>query len=363
MNYNYKTIIFLILSSFWSIRSIDLTPTLAEWKSFEKVASEISDEFYQKIKEKRCEKQSLDKSPRFTAFKNELRKISSIFANFETLGKDPVLEQEEAEALFIKMIESGDTLALESYLEMSKKHSLDLNKTFQSLESRLRYGSKAYPSLLAVHHQKLGVISMLLKYGAHKNMDALLELACEDGDQALVEILLHHGAPVDTLDEWGETLLMRGVHVFSPSIVRLLLQKDASSLTKKDKHGRTVFDYVIDRPEIIRLLRDEWNALPATITPSLVGEVVKYSYEQHKSGKSQLLKEVVGLGDRVNPMASRKARTVFKSDCVRDVLLGLAKNSAEVQRAEQLLRNDMQDEYVRTICDARAQIQNQSIKN
>lgn len=210
--------IFLILcsSTVWPNYFI---PTIEQWKSFEHVAKSLNPDLHKKIVKKRLIKESMIESPQLVAVKFGIMSVLNGWNNillsddkkmvelYDGWGREPGLAPEDAEIVLIKVIESGDSIALDHFLQMTKNRSFDINKSFQYIYHHVAQGFGSYaqynPLLLALSCKQLGMITMLLQYGADVNykdsvVNAPLSVAIEQNDLALVEILMHHGARLDS---------------------------------------------------------------------------------------------------------------------------------------------------------------------
>ncbi len=210
-------VIFLILcsSTVWSNYFI---PTIEQWKSFEHVAKSLNPDLHKKIVKKRLIKESMIESPQFVAVKSGIMTALNGWNNillsddkktvelYDGWDREPGISSVDAEIVLIKVIESGDSIALDHFLQMTKNRSFDINKPFQYTYRHVAQGFGSYaqynPLLLALSRKQLGMMRMLLKYGADVNykdsvVNAPLSVAIEQNDLALVEILMHHGARSD----------------------------------------------------------------------------------------------------------------------------------------------------------------------
>lgn len=187
-------------------------PTLSQWQSFESVASQLPEKFHEKITKKKQIKESMAASPKLTSAKARIvAAISSYGSLFNTpaqkkvmkergsadgWGRDPRLSQFDADSLFIKIIESGDTVALSSFLEMTQGTSFDINKNFvHGINSNGRFFQyyneyRQYaPLTLAVACGKPGIIEMLINHGACISQQAI-NRASSQRNSELAEILV-----------------------------------------------------------------------------------------------------------------------------------------------------------------------------
>lgn len=227
MNKINRKIIFLILCS-GTIWTNYFTPTLEQWKSFEGVAASVNFDLYKKIAKKRKIKESMIESPKLVAVKSVIMAALNGWNNillsddkktvelYDGWGREPVISQKDAEVLLIKVIESGDSIALDSFLQMTKNRSFDINQSFNHgyhyftqfkksmFVKNVHCYSQYNPLSLATACKQLGIITMLLQYGADVNykdnsiVNAPLSVAIERNDLALVEILIRHGARLDS---------------------------------------------------------------------------------------------------------------------------------------------------------------------
>lgn len=205
MNKIYKVMMICALSVIGAGVLADYySPTLAQWQSLEAVAADYSEKLHQKIIKKRKIKEVMEKSPVKTSIKakiifglNSWARLPNDSQNtFDGWGRDPKLSELDANALFIKIIQSGDTVALGSFLEMVQGTSFNVNDNFSYVtapEGHREYRCSEYlnytPLFLATASNKLGVIDMLVRHGA-KISASTVSVAMAQRNQVLAEVLI-----------------------------------------------------------------------------------------------------------------------------------------------------------------------------
>jgi ankyrin repeat protein len=107
------------------------------------------------------------------------------------------------------------------------------------------------PLLVAVSNLNFDISNLLLKYGADPNIsrpsdgNSPLHLAAENGLPWLGEILLDHGAKIDTVNRDGATPLILAVQWQHRDFATMLIRRGAD-LAITDREGKTALDYALE---------------------------------------------------------------------------------------------------------------------
>lgn len=210
MNKNYKFFMICLFACISvNVSSPYYFPTLEQWKSFEEVVTKKnSRDLYKKIVKKRAIKESMIASPKLTSVKSEIlaafnswRKL--LDPNKEVLvetadgwGSDPRLSHQDSDILFSRIIETGNTVALEHFMQMVAGTSFDLNKRLVTSRAPFHYGINGVsrvadyysPLKLAIYHNHPAIVEMLLSYGAQIHPSII---GAAQGKGELVEMLMN----------------------------------------------------------------------------------------------------------------------------------------------------------------------------
>jgi ankyrin repeat protein len=111
--------------------------------------------------------------------------------------------------------------------------------------------------LMAVDEGFMAVCRTLLAHGADVNLQSPIRTAVSQGNEAMVQFLLSHGAAAEFLDNDGRTLLFLAVENESAPVCLTLLAQGAD-VNAKDKRGSTPLLIAMTRPDtnMVKLLLD-----------------------------------------------------------------------------------------------------------
>ena len=141
------------------------------------------------------------------------------------------------EELVIKVfndVKAGNKEEVKEFIKYGNR----LNKHYFSKRVSLLHES--------IRHNKPGIVKLLIDAGADLDMisdnKTPLMFAIEQNNWHLVDVLLRHGANINSTNQQGKTALFYCAKYGNPQVMKFLLDKGAD-INRKDKKGRKVIDY------------------------------------------------------------------------------------------------------------------------
>lgn len=207
---------------------------------------------------------------------------------------------------------------------------------------------------IPLHFTKdIGIGALLIEKGANVNAKSnsndsgytLLHLAAQDGNTAIIELLIKHKADITANDSDGRTPLHRAKDV---GTVALLIEKGAE-MNAKDNDGNTPLHWAAKKwnPAVVELLigkgvdiiANKYDKLPSELAKNEVVREKLKNYE--KSKMADFEKDLIDTQDKLTQVLSEKNELLEKASKVQKELRDLKREHPVLEK----VLSDMKEEF------------------